>query len=48
MRLKRVVFSKLLIFEVFRLFWIFTDFYFNYFLPKIEKKGVFIPQTPRS
>ena len=36
-------FLKFLVF-----FQIFTDFYFNYFLPKITKKAVFIPQTPRS
>ena len=47
MRLKGVVFSKLLIFEVFRFFWIFTEFYFNYFLTKITKKGVFIFHRPR-
>ena len=49
MRLKGVVFSKLLIFEVFRFFfWIFIDFYFNYFLPKIAKRGYLFHRPRRA
>ena len=49
MRLKGVVFSKLLIFEVLDLFQFLADFYciFNYyFLFKLRKNGVFNSTEP--
>ena len=48
MRLKGVVFSKLLIFEFLDLFWIFNLIFklilLSYLLIKSRKKGVYLPQ----
>ena len=40
---KELYFSSYDFMKFFRFFWIFTDFYFSYLLPKIAEKGVFIP-----